>query len=364
MARPSARPFVSVAVFSWDGRLLPGAQVLLRTSPAGSPISLGFDTVWKSHVATHMPPGFYRLQALAAGFAAQEREVVIEPTGLREFVMLGEPEMPFFYSDRVRVPFRPDRELLALAVDQSADREAEAVQLAELMARWRLVLVELPEPVREAGVLAFRVDKNTSDARIREILHDMAAWPLAEASGQVLRLDKESITFLSQDIVAQFRPKTALHEVTGTAERNGLEVLGPLPYLDNGYVLRASDGSYAAVLDVWLNRSSRVAWSCFRLGSREHAVTNAGRPARLPVPAAGPHEQGRADLGAGALRANKGVNRTYGSPDVIIAVLDQQVGCSSRLVLSRARKSQSPGQPHRWRPQSVRVLRLPEEAPR
>ena len=336
------RPFVTVAVFRWDGELLPDAEVLLLTSPGGPPIPLSFDADWQSHVAAHMPPGGYRLQARASGLEAQEREVVIEPTGLSEVVMLGKPkpEMLFFYSDRVRVPFRPDRELLAVAVDQSADRAEEAQ--VDARARWRLEPVLLPDPVREAGVIAFRVAPGTSEARIREILREMAGWSLAEAAGQVLRLDAESITFLSQDIVAQFRPKTLLREVVTTAERNGLVVLRSLPYLDDGYVLRAPDGSYAAVLD-----------ACESLVGNDLVVFAepdfVGTPSTTQVipPDSLFAQQGHMQLVGltsawGALRA-RAFNLTYGSPDVVIAVLDKGIESEKVQNVVRARHPEFQG---------------------
>jgi hypothetical protein len=346
MPRPLARPFVTVAVFRWDGKLLPDAEVLLLTSTAGQPILLSFNADWQSHVATHLPLGSYRLQARAAGLEDQEREVVIESTGLREFVMLGEPKMRFFYSDRVRVPFRQNDELLAVAVDPSADRAEEAAQVAELMTRWRLEPFALPEPVREAGVIAFRVDKGTSDARIREILHEMAGWSIAEAAGQVLRLDSRSITFLSQDIVAQFRPGTKPNQIAENAERFGLEVFQQLPYLDNGYVLRASDGSYTAVLDACesLVRSGMVVFAEPDLVSTPTQMQVA--PPVVPPDYLFPQQLHMQKVGLtsawGALRA-KNVNCTYGSPDVVIAVLDQGIESEEVGGVVRARHPEFQG---------------------
>lgn len=103
---------VRVSVHGVDGRPFQGrAEVALRREGERFPLQRS------ERSALHegrVPPGTYRLQAVAGSLLAPERDVVVGPSGKTTSAYLGEVGWPFYRMGEHLVPFPPPGNLLAV----------------------------------------------------------------------------------------------------------------------------------------------------------------------------------------------------------------------------------------------------------
>ncbi|TME80824.1 MAG: hypothetical protein E6I43_12935, partial [Chloroflexi bacterium] len=237
---------IRIAVFAYTNKPLEGAHVTLSSSdPADRrAYTLSFDANLGVYVASGIPPARYLLRAEAQGLAPEQREVQVDPSGLEATVILGTPGLPFLYRGEVRVPFEPHADLVAVALD--AKSAAGAAERVLRLARERgLDPVEVGEQVRRQNVHLFRFRQKPADPEVERLHEELRKVPGAVAVGSVVRLDKDSLSFLTNELVVKFKSHVVLEEVPSIAKQFQMATLRRLPQAGNAFLFRLPGATYA-----------------------------------------------------------------------------------------------------------------------
>src|SRR6266849_2777572 len=214
------QPLVQVGVFDPDGKCLEHAHVRLEPEQAGSKARpLRWDRSRGCYLASGVAAGRHRLIAQALGYGTAERRVEVETAGLRTVILVGPASLPFLYRGQVKTPFRPQSDLLAIALDENMSKDA-VTKLDKTAEQEGLVsqFVDLNgQPPRHARV--FRFPSGISDAPRREIVRKLVAMAGVHPLGPLVHFDRdESVSCLTDELVIRFRAGVTRAQVDELAE--------------------------------------------------------------------------------------------------------------------------------------------------
>lgn len=235
------RPMVEITVCDYKSKVLSNAKVTLKPlgEKPGEIISLKFDKQWQTYRAFDVNPGYYIVRAEAEGLESDEREVQVAPGGIKDISILGKKGMPFYYRGKVKVPFEPPSDLLGVSVKPSLSGKEEEELLAHVR-KLKLQPEEIGEPIRKDNVRVFRFPPRTSEQNKKEIQQRLSEHLLVRLVGPMIRIDKESVSFLTNEIVVKFKAHITREEVPTVAKQYKLEVIRTIPYAGNAFLLRAA----------------------------------------------------------------------------------------------------------------------------
>lgn len=241
------KTIVDVAVFDYKSKPLSNAKVSLK--PLGEKpskvINLKFDKQWRVFGASNITPGNYLLQAKAEGFESDQREVQVDPSGLKDTFILGKKGMPFYYRAKVKVPFEPPMDLLGVSIQPNLADKKEGELLAYAR-ELKLQPEEVGKSIREENVRVFRFPRRTSGQEKQRIQRLLSEHSLARIVGPMIRINKESVSFLTNELVVKFKVQITKEEVYTIAKRYNLNLIRTIPYARNAFLLRAgTQASYA-----------------------------------------------------------------------------------------------------------------------
>lgn len=233
-------PLVQVRVTDFRGRPLPNARVSLRPlrQRIKRAINLKFNRRWRLYALTRIDPGDYVLGVSARGLESQQREIQISSAGLKDSFILGRRGMPFYYRGKVKVPFEPPKNLLGVSLKPDFTYKQEREFLANAR-ELKLEPVEVGEPVRQDNVRVFRFPPRSTEAYRKKIQALLSRHPLVRRVGPVISIHKDTVTFLTNELVVKFRPHVAREEIPSIAKEYRLEVMRAIPYAGNAFLLRA-----------------------------------------------------------------------------------------------------------------------------
>ncbi|HSK17690.1 MAG TPA: S8 family serine peptidase [Longimicrobiales bacterium] len=237
---------VDIDVRDLKGGGIANAQVELTPFPKGEPVTLKFDPGTGSYRGT-VAPGRYTASVAHRGSERQQRRVDVQPAGNQEVFILGPRGLPFYYRGRVKTPFEPRPELVALVlrhVRGEADREVE--QIARGLG---LEPVEVSEEIRQARGRIFRLPGRAAAEGSAEIARRLEAVRSVEHAGFVVGLRDESVSFLTDELIVRFQSQVAEDEVRKLAAEYQLEILRSVPYSPNTWHFRAREAQGYRLLD-------------------------------------------------------------------------------------------------------------------
>lgn len=233
---------VEIAVFDYKGELQTNVQVtlqMLEQEQAGT-VHLRFDPLAGAYRAIDVDPGYYMLRAEVNGLAPDEREVQVAPGGLSDTVILGQKELPFYYRGKVKVPFEPHNDLLGVSLQPGLSGEAEE-KLLDFARQLKLKPEQVGEPIRQDLVRVFSFPARITEMRKQEIQRRLADNPMVRLVGPIIRIDSESVSFLTNEVIVKFEPQVSEEEAPLIAGRYKLEILRKIPYAGNAYLLRTAN---------------------------------------------------------------------------------------------------------------------------
>jgi subtilisin family serine protease len=205
--------------------------------------------------------------------------------------------------------------------------------LASLKDATRAVLrdgTQVVSTLPKYGIQVFRLDPQAKTA-VSALLRDEAVEYVTPAFHQ--SPENADLMFVTDRFLVQFKPEITWEQITQLNEQQGVEVVLPLGYAPNGYLLRVLDPSQSAITVANLYYES--GWTVF--AHPEWIKKHYLRAARwaVPAPAAPAAVRGGAtagaylslqwhlDLsGARAAWAIDGLAYPLGSPTITVAILD------------------------------------------
>lgn len=316
-----AEPAIKFRVCNHRGRPIEGAKVTAEGAIV--------HTDARGRAEIELPRGSsIEIRVEARGLEPQARLMDRRELRQLQVFMLGRAGMPYYYRGKVKVPFDPLPRLLGILRAPSADaprgrRRGAGPDIAALTDRMGGRLVRSGGNFERSGISIIELPADLEGAaanRLRQLLED----PTIEAAGAVVRLSDEHASFLTTLILARFDEGVDPDAVARIAERHGLAVEGRFTSLGNLYRLRFPGPASYAVLEAAnaLAEEEDIVYAEPDLAStsEEDAIV----PTDFLFPEQWDHQLINTPDAWQALR-DMDPARTFGSGDVVVAVVDSGV---------------------------------------
>lgn len=322
LRRGVERPVVEVSVWDHQDNPLPKATVSLRPleGKTKKAIALKYDRVRGVFRTPTPKPGRYQLRATAAGLQADTRGITIGLGSDPQAVILGKRDLPALYRGGVRVPFDPPKNLLAATVTPGADEKRLYVEADRL----GLSLEKVAESIHRDNVRVFRFAGARSRSERWKIQEALAKVPGVARVGPVVKLTPRGVSYLTNELVVKFKHTVADDQAPALLRRFGLTVVRAIPYA-NAFLARGADPADFDLL--------RTAERLVETGNVEYAepnlVTTSEDDQVVPTDYQYPEQWHHGLIGLPLaweiLQDNLAPDVTFGSPDVVIAIMDRGI---------------------------------------
>ena len=224
---------------------IPGATVRLSRAKA-APLSLRFDKHTSLHAIETDQQGTFTLSVSARGFESQERPVTLPHVPSPEEFVLGRKGMPFYFRGKVRTPFEPKPQLVAVTL---LDEPEAASSVARAAARLRLVEQKTHEDVQRNQVRVFRYPARASAADRQKMFDAIRALRGVRLAGPVLEMFEQRVVFLTNQFIVKFTPQVPREQVQRIAEENGFTVVRSVPVAGNAFLFEGAPKADYTLLD-------------------------------------------------------------------------------------------------------------------
>jgi subtilisin family serine protease len=328
-----ALPDLSIRVTTFDRRPVERAEVTVR-SRAGAVTVATTDIGGRARLHRD-DAGELVVRVEAPGLEAQERLTSGDEPERVELFMLGPPGMPFYYRGTVRVPFQPVPDAVGVvlrATGVDAAGQPRRLDPGDVAARARRLaddsgtsLLRSAGNFARSGIAVIGLQDDRVDRDAGALLGRLTAeFEDVEQGGALVHLSDENASFLTDMVVARFSDGVDDAAAARIAERHGLVALGRFGDLGNVHRLHFDGPATYAVIDASnrLAAEPEVVWAEPDL---MHTVEDdAVSPTDFLFPEQWDHPIIDLPDAWQSLRAAD-PNHTFGSPDVIIAVVDNGV---------------------------------------
>ncbi|MBI4888976.1 MAG: S8 family serine peptidase [Acidobacteria bacterium] len=313
---------LTVAVLNIKKEPTPDALVKAsRIQPAAQSAALHYDKALGAYRAFNLPAGAYRVSVEAPGCDPQEREVQVGLGGAKEIFIVGKKGLPFLYRGSVKVPFEPQA-LVGVELERDAD-DSDA-GLAAGPARGLSLAVEPVHPqIRRQKVAVFRLDARSGD--VGGVLAQLNAAKGVRRAGLVVELNRETVSFLTNELVVKFKAHVTPGQAEEIAKRHGLEILRQLPQAGNAFLMRAAVPASRELLAVMEEVAASGVTEYVEPNLFSTAADDAITPNDYLFPLQWHLPTAHVPDAWQQLHDNLGANTTHGDPGVIIAIMDSGV---------------------------------------
>jgi hypothetical protein len=222
---------LTVRVQSTSDEFLVGAKVALYEIGAATPKAvLTYDQRVPAFTWASPEPGKYVLRVSCEGFEDQERQVAVAHGPNEELVILGTPNMRFYYRGKVKVPFEPRADLIGVKLKGRGDRIPD--DLANVQRRLNLQeYTNIPEQARADGGRVY----STDPGRVRDALSTLTQVESVSRAGAIVGLRERSISFLTNELIVRFRLDVPEERVRQRFAGIGMSLLRKVRYIENAY---------------------------------------------------------------------------------------------------------------------------------
>jgi subtilisin family serine protease len=328
---------LEVVVVDKDDQVIENVVVTSEALDGGYLSQAAYDPVREVYFFNGLRMGFYKVSARHAGFLTQEKRVQVHPKPTQELFMLITEESAYTFSDGMRVAYKSHPELLGVVLSRRKDIDRPDLDtLKEL-----LMDLELNSPEIDALDTTGSNDLTTKIPDVFEVqrrlespfkenaLKGLRETPYIEAAGPIFRRDENSISLFTNQIMVRFLPdvtRDEICEIIGPAE---LTLADEMSFAPNLFLLKAGASTGEEINDKaeLLLSSGRVEY--VEIGIYEIAQEDAIRPNDFLWDGCWDRKQARIDKAWKYLRDKVSykvsANVTFGSPDIIIAVVDNGI---------------------------------------
>lgn len=257
------------------------------------------------------------LKVEARGYESQVRFVGRKEASRAQLFTLGRGGMPYYYRGKVKVPFEPLAGTIGVLASGDAEKRKGFADLAKRVGGQQ---IRSGRNFERSGVSVLRMDEHDDEGLARR-LRELASDPSVEAAGAVVQLSDDHVSFLTDLVIARFDSELGESAVATLAQRHQLTPAGRFGGLDNVWRLRFSGPATYAVLEAanGLAAEPGVVYAEPNLASthEEDLIT----PSDFLFPEQWDHQLINTPDAWQALR-DMDPGRTFGNPDVVIAVVD------------------------------------------
>jgi subtilisin family serine protease len=323
-----------VQVLDADSQGIRDAQVVLKSGREEFRLECdneqGFYTYKKG-----VPNGEYLVTVARKPYEDDSRKVVVKEEGQRELFYLRRQGVPYYYRGKVKVPYEPDEERLALVIPEQPESPRKErgrqksqppgrEQLARKIAgKFRLKLEEHHEIYLENGIFIANFPKGLSKNEKVRIFSEIEREEKVMAL-PLLNLTEKHARLLTAEIMVKLDDHAGEEVIQNITKEFGLKIKRRISALGNFYHITTGRPPSYEVIEI-SNKISQMDWVEFAEPNviftvEEDAIT----PADFLFPEQWDHQLLNTPDAWQFLR-NININRTFGRPNVIIAVVDSGV---------------------------------------
>jgi subtilisin family serine protease len=281
-----------------------------------------------------IPKGDYTVTVVKKPFEEDSRKITIRGGEQNELFILRKKGTSYYYRGKVKTPYTPYGELFALVIEEEQrpvkDKKKQGPVAQELSGKTRevikkhnLEIEEHGENLLANGIVICRMAKSTTAAKRQEIARSLPKEIEAQVA-PVLHLSENNASLLTNEILVKFDDYVEEKEIKEIARKNKLKIKRKISALGNLWHFTTSEPASYEVLDI-ANRLAELENVIFAEPNLIHTVEeDAITPTDFLFPEQWDHQIMNTPDAWQFLR-NINVNRTFGNPDVIIAVVDSGV---------------------------------------
>lgn len=232
-----------VDVLNVKGESIRDVKVTLHPTDSNvKAITLAFDDRSVTYLAKEVTSGTYEVKVLHGELGGQSRTVTVGMAPSRELFILGKRGSKTYFRERVRVPVDADHELLAVKIFNKARTDRKFFE--ELATNLQLESQKVPDLAEKAGIHLFRLRAGAAE----QALARLSEHPLVEHAGALVSMREHGFSFLTREIVVQFRGPRA-EAVAAIAREHDYTVVRELAYAPHAWVLRWNKPATLDLLD-------------------------------------------------------------------------------------------------------------------
>jgi subtilisin family serine protease len=314
---------LSIRVTSFDRQPLEGAQVIVERG--GEVFATGATDAHGRFQVERNDGADLVVRVDADGYAAQERVVTGDRPSQVELFMLGRPGMPFYYRRNVQVPFEPIQDAVGVLLRPSEAVGDDASTWADgVAARLGAGILRAGGNFARSGIAVIEVPTDTPGGGTEALLNNLAADEDVEQAGALVQLFEDNASFLTDTVIARFADEVDDAQVATIARRHSLTPGERIEALGNVYRLRFGGLASYAVLEA----SNGLAEEPEVVYAEPDLAHTVEQDQATPTDFLFPQQWDHPIIdtpGAWQVLRDIDPNRTFGSPDVIIAVVDTGV---------------------------------------
>lgn len=270
--------------------------------------------------------GSVEISVEADGYESQARLVGVKEAARRQLFSLGRAGLPFYYRGKVKVPFEPSPATVGVLFRPESARDkkkgTKKDSVADAVTRIGGQIIRDGGNFARSGITVLRLDDG--DRAVAQRLRELSNDPSIEAAGLVVRLSEDHASFLTTLVIARFEEHVDDSRVAEIAGRHGLTPEGRFKALGNVHRLRFAGPATYAVIDAAnaLAQEPDVIYAEPNLAStgENDAIT----PTDFLFPEQWDHQLINTPNAWHALHDTDAA-RTFGDPDVVIAVVDSGI---------------------------------------
>ncbi len=155
----------------------------------------------------------------------------------------------FYYRKNVKHVFKPIESKIAISVKPDLSK-SEAKQLKELFSANELVATKLKGLVKDGDVRILRLPDGLKKKDRKKVVNRLLKHPLVQRAGSIVHHSNQSMSFLTDELIIKFKQAMDAEKLEALAKAANLKILRKLPYVQNGYVLKAKANADYDILTV------------------------------------------------------------------------------------------------------------------
>jgi subtilisin family serine protease len=313
---------IRITVVDFNNQPISNAEVTI--SAKREKVNLKYDKYLSAYCLEEFVPERYNIIVAASGFEKQQKEVFIGASGIEELFILGKKGMPFYYRGTVKVPFKQQDEKFGLTLHAPEDKN-QIELLKRISEEFKLTEVKTHDNYKKNGLFIFSFPSKFKEEEKQKLLETFKKRLNTPVVGPILKEDEKNATILTDEIIVRFKGSVEEKQVQAISKELGLTILRTIPYAGNAYQYRVNKGSMYKALEA-CNKLVEMKVVEYAEPNLYHTYEeDAIVPNNYLFPEQWDHPIINTPDAWQVLNDNLGVAQRFGSPDIVVAVVDSGV---------------------------------------
>ena len=313
---------IRITVVDFNNQPLSNAEVTVTAERRKE--NLKYDKYFGAYILEKFHPDKYEISVVASGFETQKKEVFIGGSGIEEIFIIGKKGMPIYYRGNIKVPFEPISNNFGLTLSSPEDKK-QLELLNRVSKEFNLSEVKTHDNYRKNGLFIFSYPANYKDEEKHKLIETLKKRFNHPVVGPILKQDEKNATILTDEIVVRFKGSIEEKQVKAISKKLSLTILRTIPYAGNAYQFKVTKGGIYKALDA-CNQLVEMGVVDYAEPNLFHTYEeDAIVPTNYLYPEQWDHTIINTPDAWQVLNNNLGAGQSFGSPDIVVAVVDSGI---------------------------------------